>query len=147
MKWVKSRNQWEASNVTFDPSTLIAKSYGWWVFCARIGGHVVFNDYGYSVSTRGHQRKVARRLELDGINRSEIVTVECPRGLQDLQSGIDYAREKIAALEAEISKPRTQKGRNEQRRDEIVNWQLQIVTLENLMRAEGMLKDSSLSRY
>lgn len=56
-----------ASNVTFDPANFEAFSYRWWQFVKFINGRVVFNDYNYSNSTRGHQWKVRREMRNLGI--------------------------------------------------------------------------------
>lgn len=63
MKWFKRLKLFKASNVTFNPKTMDAFSYGWWRFVAVVEGKLVFNNYGYSTSTRKHQAKLRRLLE------------------------------------------------------------------------------------
>lgn len=65
---------YEDSNVTFDPKTCQAQSYGWWTFVKRIGGQVVFNDYKYSETTSAHQRKLRLTLEALGIQIDRTVS-------------------------------------------------------------------------
>ena len=77
MKLLKTRNQWVASNVTYDVSTGIATSYGWWVFGRWIDGKYIFNRYHYSKSTAKHQFRVKRLLaELDVRIDYEVYVVE-----------------------------------------------------------------------
>lgn len=63
MKYLKKSNTYKASNVVFNANTLEAYSYGWWKFVAVVEGKVIFNDYTFSVSTRGHQSKIKNLLE------------------------------------------------------------------------------------
>lgn len=89
MKYFKRLGIYKASNVTFDSAAMVAVSYGWWVFVARIGGKVVFNNYFYSQATRGHQRKVRNQLERLGIAID--LEIAAPRGLQfGLADSINY---------------------------------------------------------
>jgi len=62
MKYYTRLNRYKASNVEFDCNSLTAWSYGWWNFFRNINGLNVFNNYFYSVSTRGHQAKIRRLL-------------------------------------------------------------------------------------
>lgn len=39
----------------FDPQTMEATSYNWWVYLKRINGKLIFNNYSYSNSTCKHQ--------------------------------------------------------------------------------------------
>ena len=84
MKHFVRSNMYKASNVTFDPKTKTAISYGWWHFVRVIRGKVVFNNYNYSISTQGHQRKVMSvmrklRIKID-------LTVAIPSGLQGVKT-------------------------------------------------------------
>lgn len=67
MKLMKRSGLYKASNVSFDPKAIMALSYDWWVFVRVIDRQVVFNDYGYSNSTRKHQRKVYDVMKSLGI--------------------------------------------------------------------------------
>lgn len=58
MRYCKKRNQFEASNVSYNADFKSAFSYRWWKFVSVIGKKTVFNNYNYSVSTRKHQNKV-----------------------------------------------------------------------------------------
>lgn len=62
MKYLKTKNMYQASNVTFNLATREARSYAWWVFTKIIDGKLVFNEHRYSITTQGHQRKVKKLL-------------------------------------------------------------------------------------
>lgn len=132
MKQLKRTGIYKASNVTFDPATCKAYSYSWWRFVDRIGGLVVFNDYGYSSSTRKHQSKVRRVLE--ALNIQVDVVVEAPKGLQDLQSAIAHYEAMIQKLISEIQKPGTRKTTNDRRRAQVMNYTDKIKVLSKLAR-------------
>lgn len=67
MKYSKKRDRFEASNVWFSQTNMLAKSYDWWVFVKEIQGVIYFNNFGYSVTTKAHQRKVSNLLDSLGI--------------------------------------------------------------------------------
>lgn len=79
MKKLKS-GIYKASNVTFDPKTMVATSYIWWHFVKVIEGKVIFNDYRYSPTTGRHQTKVRRLMQELGIKID--ITLPIPKGLQ-----------------------------------------------------------------
>lgn len=72
MRFIKKRNQFEASNVTFNPDTSEAWSYGWWLFAEKMmtpyGKMVVVNDHSYSSSTVRQIVKVKDLLDQLGIS-------------------------------------------------------------------------------
>lgn len=59
---MKRTQIYKGPNVTFDPKTKKAYSYGWWLFLAEIEGVLVFNNYSYSPSTTKHQYKLRALL-------------------------------------------------------------------------------------
>lgn len=62
---------------TFDPVSMQAHSYKHWRFVDVIKGKLVFNNYAYSVTTRGHQWAVKNLLRDLGIKiHLEIETYE-----------------------------------------------------------------------
>lgn len=117
MKYYQKANLYKASNVTFNPSTCEAYSYGWWRFVERISGQLVFNRYRYSNSTCKHQLKVWRLLRTLGLTID--IEIEAPQGLQDLGSAISLYEYRIAELKAEIAKPRSHARKNDERRQQI----------------------------
>lgn len=58
---------YKASNVSFDPKAMEAKSYDWWLFVTKVNGLTVFNDYSYSNTTRRHQWKVKALMQSLGL--------------------------------------------------------------------------------
>lgn len=68
MKFYSRLNVYKASNVSFNPDTIAAYSYGWWKFVSVINGKVIFNNYNYSPSTNKHQHKVRRLMAELGID-------------------------------------------------------------------------------
>ena len=120
MKFSKKRNQYEASNVSFNPDTIEAFSYGWWKFVTVIDGKVIFNNYNYSPSTCKHQSKVRVLMEKLGIKIDMIVNTRA-----NLRSHVwqeENAQEidrEIKKLEQAIATPRSHKAKNEERRAEI----------------------------
>lgn len=133
MRHYKRSNEYRASNVTFNPETKQAYSYGWWRFVDVINGKVVFNNYSYSVSTSGHQSKVRSLLRSLGIQID--LFIEAPCGLQDrdLYNEVKkHYQDKIDTLRAEIAAPRSRKVTNGRRLDDIksLQWELQVFRLE-----------------
>jgi hypothetical protein len=125
---------WKASNVVLSPENLEATSYDWWFFLKRIGPYTVFNTYGYSPSTRKHQSKVRSWLWNQSIL---FIEIECPRGLQSLDSAINHYQRKIQKLQEEIAKPRTRPMKNHARLLEIAELQTKLQLVQKLIRIQG----------
>lgn len=107
MKYMKRLKIYKGRNVTFNPETFEAFSYGWWRFVDQIDGLVVFNNYRYSVTTAKHQRWVGGLMENLGIKID--ITMPLPRGIsrdQTLEEMILEAEEHLCDvfLENEIRK-------------------------------------------
>lgn len=128
---------WKASNVTLDPSTLEAHSYSWWLMARRFGDLVVFNSFRYSVSTSKHQFNVRCWLGHHGIS---YVTLEAPRGLDDLDSARRRYLRLIDELKAEIAKPRTRKAKNQEREAMIQRHRAKLALIDQLesLQARGL---------
>lgn len=95
MKLMKRTGIYKASNVSFDPSSVEAFSYGWWNFVRKINGAVVFNNYSYSSSTSKHQSKVWRQMDALGIKIDLFVKTAC-----DLRGYLRYGQSADAGREA-----------------------------------------------
>ena len=67
MKWMSRKQVFGLKNVTFNPFTMVADSYDWWVFVLPIKGKIVFNNYNYSMTTCKHQGEVRQLLKSLGI--------------------------------------------------------------------------------
>lgn len=105
MKYYPRLNVYKASNVIFYPENITAYSYAWWRFVTVIKGKVIFNNYRYSVSTAGHQRKVKQLLDKLGIKvdlfiQSQLSLTDNP---QRIAAGIQVD---IDTLRIERNKPR-----------------------------------------
>lgn len=130
MKYLKTKHMMKAANVELCLITLKSYSYGWWLMSKRVGNKIVFNSYKYSKSTIRHQDRVISILaQMSG----DIVRVECPQGLQDMNSGINYAQSKIDTLKLAMSNPRSKKAKNEEREWEIIKLEQDIETLKELI--------------
>ena len=110
--------------------SMTAYSYDWWIFLKPFNDTLLFNSYNYSNTTCKHQSKVKFILNKLGIN---YITVECPKGLQSLQSGIDYYNQCIASLEKLINKPRTHVAKNKERKEQIKLYKKKIELLETII--------------
>lgn len=133
MKYFTRLNKYQASNVTFNPETQQAHSYGWWRFTDIIGGKLVFNNYYYSPTTCGHQWKIRRLLAELGIEI--FLTVECPKGLQSgeaFNSIVDHYKTKINELQAAIDKRGSWKSTNLDRRKDIAACKAKMANAEGL---------------
>lgn len=90
---------------TFNPDTLEAYSYDWWLFTKVIKGKLLFNNYSYSSATTRHQFEVRHLLKEMGL---EIyLEVEVSRGLQSegFNKILDNFYLKMFTLEAEVKNP------------------------------------------
>lgn len=131
MKFIKSRNQFEASNVSFNVLTEVALSYNWWIFVKRINGKLVFNNYGYSVSTRKHQSKV--RNLLNKLGKTIDLVIEAPRGLDNLENAKEHYQFLISELIRETKKKGTKKAKNEERLMQVERYKACIKELDSLI--------------
>lgn len=138
IRYYKKLDTFKASNVEFDPKTMVATSYGWWELVKVIRGRVVFNKCRYSQSTSMHQSKVRHLLEQLGIAID--MEIDAPHGLQRPESAIDRCERKIKDLEKEINKPRSQARKNADRRHEIEALREEIAKIENLLGVKKELK-------
>ncbi len=130
MKYMKRARVFKATNVVFDPNEIHATSYDWWVFVKRIKGKTVFNDYGYSNTTRRHQWKVRSLMRELGITID--VEIEAPKGLQRLDTAVDHYKYKIEELEQAIAKPRSKRVKNAERFEAIERFKTKIREVKRL---------------
>ena len=133
MKYYSRLGQYKASNVTLNTAPLWATSYGYWYFLKRIDGKLVWNDYPYSTTTQAHQRKVMLQLRSMGIEPDIVVT--CPRGLQELESGANYAREMQSQVLDSLGNPRRKKRLDESRLTDLEKWEARESDTVDLIRA------------
>lgn len=134
MKWMVRKGIYQASNVTFDPETCEAYSYGWWKFVGKIGGKIVFNTYSYSNTTIKHQLKV--RSLLRDLDLWPDYELEVPGGLQSLHTGAAYYHKLIEELQAEIAIKGSHKAKNLERQKRIKELKVSLAVCKAL---EGCL--------
>lgn len=77
----------------FNPETCEAHSYRWYSLAKKIKGIQILNDYRYSNQTSKHISKVC-----DVFSKLKIkyVSLEAPRGLQDLDAALKHAVYRLA---------------------------------------------------
>lgn len=134
MKYLKTQGIYKASNVTFNKDTLEAVSYNWWILTKVIDEKLVFNNFNYSNTTIKHQHKIRRLLQDLGIEID--IEVECPGGLQDLESGVRHHSYERDALIALTQKPRTKAEKNAERLKEAAWHQDNFVFLKTILDRE-----------
>lgn len=116
---------------TFDPKTMQAYSYTWWLYVDVIKGKVVFNDYTYSPTTSGHQSEMRYLLSELGINID--LVVEIHGGLQDFKNGaLKPLYKTIFQLEIEMNRKGSNKKKNESRLKTIESIKNQIKEVRKL---------------
>jgi hypothetical protein len=138
-RFFKKTGKYRISNCTFDTYTCVALSWDWWQFVRCIDGLVVFNSFRYSNSTSRHQRMTCALLSELGLTID--MEVECPGGLQDLQSGVQLAQTRMAALDAEMQRPRSQARVNARRTQKKAQLANQMADLQSLIKREQYCKE------
>lgn len=136
LKFRKRTKDYKGSNVLFDPNKMHATSYGWWSMVKRINGQVVFNDFGYSPSTRRHQSKV--RSVMSDLGITPDLVIEAPQGLQNLDSAIKLYEDKIKRLEVAIQKKGSKQAKNIERIQEKLHLMSMIEKVKALKVSEEM---------
>lgn len=100
-----------SGKVTFNPLTGDAYSFGWWRFVKVIDGRVVFNNYDYSVTTRGHQWQIQDLLGELGIEID--FTVNMSYSLTDelfYSTALEYFYEEIYKAQNKLTRANSHKG-------------------------------------
>ena len=129
MRYRKRTNDYVGSNFYFDPKTKHATSYEWYDLVKEINGVVILNDYSYSSSTCKHIEKVRNLLKTHDIN---YVTLEAPKGLQDLCRAKRYYEDLVKNLSHLIVKPGTRKAKNQERMAQIARYGEKLYLLSTL---------------
>lgn len=116
----------------FDVGRMLATSFNWWQYYKVIKGVKIFNNYRYSYSTSKHQRDFLELIEYDILVAPNLI-IESPKGLQDLQSAVDYYNFKIEKLKLDISKKGSKQSKNLKRFDEIKDYRHKIQSIQSLL--------------
>jgi hypothetical protein len=131
MKYYKRLNVWKARNVKFNPETIEAWSYGWWLFVCVIKGKVVFNRYHYSKTTSKHQDKVSWLLSQLGIKVD--VEVSMHGSLRSFERcALTPVYREIETLKLEMTLKGARKAKNKERAKRIKHLQRHVQTLRFL---------------
>lgn len=136
MKHLKKSNCYKASNCFFDATKIHATSYSWWTFVKVINKSIVFNNYMYSMATRGHQYKVKNTMRQLGLGCDFLI--ESPKSLDSSDwdtAAIKHYNGKIAevmeALEKGIARKRAD------RMETIQGYRSKIAQIRMLVAVSG----------
>lgn len=110
MKYFSRLKLYKAPNLTFNPETIEGRSYHWYLITRKIGKTVLLNGYNYSNTTVRHIYKI--RSLLNELN-IDFITIEAPRGLQDLTSAENYYLTQLTNNREHFNKPRTRQTTKE----------------------------------
>jgi hypothetical protein len=133
MRYLKTKNQYKASNFMFDCNTKESWSYDWWCFSRIYKGRLIFNHTRYSQSTCRHQSKA---LSLLGYNvdftlhntTSNLTDVE-----DALRDEIKNTKFEIRNIIKAIRNPRSQPRKNKERKGEITKLLIRINVIRDLL--------------
>lgn len=138
MKYKKQVNAYKNStgSCLFDVTTCTAVSYGWWQFVKRIGDHIVFNNYYYSISTRKHQNAIKDLLKTLKIDIN--FYVEAPEGLQNIDSAFAKIDNDIEELTCQMNKKGSKKAQNAIRLKSIASLQIKRLEVQKIKDLQEM---------
>lgn len=94
MKYYPRLQKYKASNLEFDVKSEIAYSYDWYQLFKVIDGVPILNVYKYSITTLKHVWKM--RCLLHDLGYQNVLSIEAPKGLQDLSGAAEYLNKRIA---------------------------------------------------
>lgn len=134
MKYFKTLKTWKGSNVTFNQETIEAYSHGHWCFVKLIKGKLIFNNFPYSISTQGHQRKVRSLLKELCIKIDfEVETDASLIHFSWEPKAKLYAKNQIEGLEKLESRGKAGSWASQNRLSNIKRYKEMIRNIENLM--------------
>lgn len=133
MQWKPRLKIYQGSNRknTFEPDSFEARSYSHWCYMTKIKGVVVFNDYSYSMTTRGHQYEMRSFMrETLKINMTKVVFVDQRQSLtHGLFLDSHYERMALAEVRLKASK---RDDRSKELVSEIAKIKKEIAILKRL---------------
>ena len=118
-RWIKSRKQFEKSNLTYHPESGRGYSYNWYRIVDKIGGKVVLNTYVYSRTTAGHISDIRRLMRELGVKID--IEIEAPRGLKNHEAIKRHYASMVDDHQAKIAAKGSHKVKNEERQ-KIIEW-------------------------
>lgn len=134
---------------TFNPLTLEALSYRWWVFVKKIDGLTVFNNYRYSVTTARHQRKIRNLLKELKIKIDLKVTTKLSlANYCNINTLIEDSEIEVCDdfLQRELNKQRNYQRKHQRKRNIFLQNKLHLETLleQGYQFRDYKIKDSKL---
>lgn len=135
MKFFKTRNRYEASNLTLEKDTLLGHSYRWYEISKKIGPYVVVNCYNYSQSTIKQYYKIKRQIESMGYKIDFFI--DAPKGLQDLKLAKEYYQSKINNNNEYMKRPRVRQETKSRLIEDNAKYAMQLTNIDVLMIHEG----------
>jgi len=122
--------------LTYDPNVKTAYSYDWYEIARKIEDIWVVNDYNYSNTTAKHKNEIKGFLMRE-FKAYNILCIEAPKGLQDLERAKQYYEDRITSIENRIAAKGSHTSTNNKRRRTIQSLQKVIETVDLLI-----IKDS-----
>jgi hypothetical protein len=115
LKFKPRKKIWENYNGTntFDPETMTAYSYDWWLYLERVNGKLIFNNHYYSNATVKHQIQLKAVLAHLGIPVD--LWISTREGLQNHCAVAIEMEETLEAACRRIEKKGTRRSTNHKR--------------------------------
>ena len=133
-KYLKRTNELKSSNFRMDLTTLDAYSYDWWLFVRKVNGKVIINDCTYSATTNRHQSKAKTILDYKYDLKLRFTRKSLSSLVYSLDDEVRLAKLTIKSLIRDIKKPRTQKAKNETRKESIKELLKHIANVRSIKR-------------
>ena len=123
-------NLWkDGKNNVFNPYTLEATSYNWWIYLKKIKGKLVFNTYPYSKTKQRHQNHMHKLLK--ELNIKIDVKVSTRQSLHNFSNSALYAKyENLFRLE--LFGPRKKRYNEEDHKKDIEEVKKSIKVLRSI---------------
>lgn len=113
---------------------LDAYSYGWYKLGMLVGDVYLVNNYNYSSTTIKHYYNLMKFIrEQKGL---KIITIEAPRGLQNLKAAQDHYTQLMHNVSAELVSPRKREITKQRLAAELIELEKQYNFVMELMHNE-----------
>lgn len=123
-----------AGTLVVNPN-LDAYSYDWYKLGMQVGDVYLVNNFNYSSTTIKHYYKLMRFIrEQKGL---KIVTIEAPKGLQNLKAAQDHYAQLMQNVSAELVAPRKRETTKKRLAAELVELEKQYNFVMELMQNEN----------
>lgn len=143
MRFLKTKNQYKASNFLYEVDGKKSWSYNWWLFSIEIDGKLLFNNTHYSITTSAHQSKAHKLIgyttpKYYSFHHTKTSLSNLEQAFKDELEGI---KKEIKDLVYLINKKGTRKAKNEQRKLDITYYLKKIEIV--IEKAKGLGYDIS----